>query len=333
MRHSLKFQQCRGFTLMELMVASAMSLAVIAGVLTLFANTQHSHRTQMLNRHIQENGRFALQLVGEDLRMVKYLGMNIQPGEIGTADVAGVSHCGVAGWAGNVMEPITASNNTNPYSSSCIDSDNYVVGTDVLVLRHAESDPIPTSAIAEDGIYLHSSLYSGAIFQANNAGQLDTTGEVSEISESPVSTYRMSSNAYYVRPCSDTGNNSNCGDSDDDEIPTLVREVLSGDNTVAEPLVENVENFQVLFGFDTDSDFTVDRYVNADNVTDWDDVLSVRMFVLIRSPELVAGYEDTNTYAVGDSNVTPSGSDKNHYRKLFSKTLFLRNPALDTTTI
>lgn len=49
------------------------------------------------------------------------------------------------------------------------------------------------------------------------------------------------------------------------------------------PLVEGVDNMQILYGQDTDDDGVPNRYRPAAAVTDWDDVISVRVALLLNS--------------------------------------------------
>ena len=73
--------------------------------------------------------------------------------------------------------------------------------------------------------------------------------------------------------------------------PALTRKRLSQANgqatLITEELIRDVEDFQVLYGLDTVSDAShrVDVYVTADQVTNWDLVVSVRFALLLRSHE------------------------------------------------
>ena len=312
-----------GITLLEIMIASALSGVVLVGVLTLFVNSHHNNYLHNQIRQIQENGRFALEILGEDLRMTKYLGLNIRPDTIETSGVDGATApCEGAGWAAKLEKPLFAANNYNPYSNSCIDNSNYVEGTDVLVVRRAESAPIPTSAIKSGGLYLYTSFFSGRVFEAANDEQINTD-VLSATSGNPSHVYSLSENTYFIRRCSDmsVGNKSVCG-LGDDSLPTLVRVTLSG----SQPLVENVENFQLMFGIDTDLDEAVDQIVNASEVVNWANVVAVRVYILIRSGAPIHGYSDTGSYVLGDVTFKPAGEEVKFYRKVFSQTFALRNP-------
>ena len=324
----------QGITLIELLIASTMSILVISSVITLYINSHHSARTQSFTNQIQENGRFSILSIAEDVRMAKYTGLNLFPERINTNTVDGlVFGCGGPGWAGDIGQPLFAQNNSNPYSDSCIDMDNYKPGTDVLVLRHPESQPIASSAIKKNHLYLYTSLHAGEIFSASEKSIVNSDVVSRNPSQEPTGIYKMSSNVYYIRPCSDMshGNASKC-DHLDDAIPTLVRETLSTNNTITTPMVENVEDFQLSFGLDisTPRDFTVDRYVNADEVTDWNRVMSTKIFLLIRSPNEVAGYNDSYTYVLGDKTMTPKDG---YHRKLFTQTVFIRSSDFDAISI
>jgi len=53
----------------------------------------------------------------------------------------------------------------------------------------------------------------------------------------------------------------------------------------AEELLEGIESMQILYGEDTDSDTQAERYLTANNVTTWNDVISVRLGLLVHSPD------------------------------------------------
>jgi type IV pilus assembly protein PilW len=61
-----------GLSLVELLVAMAVGLLLTAGVLTIFVNSRQTYRVQDNLSRLQENGRFALTLVGNALRMTGF---------------------------------------------------------------------------------------------------------------------------------------------------------------------------------------------------------------------------------------------------------------------
>lgn len=99
--------------------------------------------------------------------------------------------------------------------------------------------------------------------------------------------------------------------------------VLGSDQT--QPIVENVENIQILYGENTDGDVfgVADRYVPYNNVGSWDRVVSLRISVLIRTQEnnLVAAPQP---YSFNGATTTPTDR---RLRRVFTTTITLRNRA------
>ena len=98
-------------------------------------------------------------------------------------------------------------------------------------------------------------------------------------------------------------------------------------------VVEGVESMQILYGENLDGDNlqSVDAYVTADNVTDWANVISVRVTLLVQSindnlsegptPYIFNGV----TYSGVDDNPSPAD---NRLRRVFTRTITLRNRTL-----
>ena len=62
----------KGFTLVEMLIAMAASLAVLAGIYTAYQNHQRSHVTQQLVVDMQQNARAAVALMKREIRMMGY---------------------------------------------------------------------------------------------------------------------------------------------------------------------------------------------------------------------------------------------------------------------
>lgn len=98
--------------------------------------------------------------------------------------------------------------------------------------------------------------------------------------------------------------------------------------SAALPLAGGVEAFHVLYGVDTDADGAANRYVSAPNVVNMDDVVSLRIGLLMATMEDgLALQTDTRGYAVLDENVHGAGAPANdrRIRRVFSTTVNLRN--------
>lgn len=108
-------------------------------------------------------------------------------------------------------------------------------------------------------------------------------------------------------------------------VPSLFRESLSsgGSDTVAEEMVQGVENMQIQYGVDTDADALPNRYLNANQVSaaQWEnDVVTARVSLVLRSLSELASEPQAFTFL--GTEYTPTD---NYVRRVFSTTVKLRN--------
>ena len=118
--------------------------------------------------------------------------------------------------------------------------------------------------------------------------------------------------------------------------PSLFRAQLdnTGNLAAAEELIEGVESMQILYGVNTDQDIrsTADAYLTGDAVTDWQDVISVRVSLLMQSiddgtvpaPQAYT-FDGVNYAGGGAAGDLPAD---NRVRRVFTTTVSLRNRAL-----
>jgi type IV pilus assembly protein PilW len=89
-------------------------------------------------------------------------------------------------------------------------------------------------------------------------------------------------------------------------------------------VVEGVEAMQIRYGIDTDNDMFVDTYLKANAVTDWTEVRSVNIAVVVRSAEEVnPEIQQAQVFDLLGTNWT-SPADR-RTRALFTTTIALRN--------
>jgi len=112
--------------------------------------------------------------------------------------------------------------------------------------------------------------------------------------------------------------------------PTLFRNVISpGGVSATAALVEGVENIQILYGMDdtTPPDGIPERYIAANNVSDFTRVVSIRIGVMVDSVNATGTVTDqaidTDTYNVAGTTIDPQ-NDKLK-RRVFATTIQLRN--------
>jgi type IV pilus assembly protein PilW len=108
--------------------------------------------------------------------------------------------------------------------------------------------------------------------------------------------------------------------------------LVAGVDQVAQPLVDGIQNLQVEYGVDTDADGIANSYVNSADVQagtaggggpDWDNVVSVRVAVLVQGQPNVLDQAQAITYNLLGQAATPA-ADRTP-RRVFTTTIPLRN--------
>lgn len=94
----------RGFSLVELMIALLIGLIIAIGVVQIFSATRATYQLDESLARAQENGRFALEFLTQDIRHAGYAGCqkNIDPGRLNATDpaLAAQTLVGIVGIAG-----------------------------------------------------------------------------------------------------------------------------------------------------------------------------------------------------------------------------------------
>jgi type IV pilus assembly protein PilW len=62
----------QGFTLIEIMISLLLGVFLLGGVIGIFLNTKQTYRVQDGLSRLQENGRYAMEFIGRDIRMADY---------------------------------------------------------------------------------------------------------------------------------------------------------------------------------------------------------------------------------------------------------------------
>ncbi|MBI5329681.1 MAG: PilW family protein [Betaproteobacteria bacterium] len=96
---------------------------------------------------------------------------------------------------------------------------------------------------------------------------------------------------------------------------------LGNGANASQPLADNVDDFQVTYGEDTDSDYAPNQYLSAANVSTWEHVVSVRVCALIRSENGAVSSGQPYTDCSGN-NTTQADT---RLRRAFTTVVNLRN--------
>lgn len=310
-------RKAAGFTLIEMMVSITIGLGIIAGLMTVLASNSSSSRTNERTSELQTNGRYALDSMKQELRQAGYRGYTwAEPNVMSTAMGTLTGECleagaGAASFVSNIRQGIWGANDSNPFSGNCIPTASYA-GDDVLVVRRLAG--VPAAALAANTVYFHSSYGVGEVFRG-------TTAPVFTGSQTPLADFSVQIYVYYISPFTTSSTES-------PRVPALYRVALQADGSMARELVASgIEHFQVQYGrLSTVPDTRYDNAITGTSTnsapTDWDEVNSVRIWLLARNATAEPGYENTNSYAMGDQTYTVNDSFR---RQLFTTVVQLRN--------
>ena len=312
---------CKGFSLVEMMVALVITLILLSGIAQIFLSSKKSFTIQNSLGRMQENGRYAMETLVQDLRRAGYWGGNADITEIGgtQAHYTETGNCTNNTWARMLSHRIFGKDDSRA-SYGCLPADAVHRG-DVLVVRFAAPWGVggtTTPNFEDNQFYLRSSLFEGRLFLGSE--------EASNTIDSPtLRTAELVARAYFIH---ESPQNSQCPDAG--AVPSLFRLGLVNGGLVAEEIAYGVDNFQVQYGLDTDAtpDNSVDTWVDAPDVTDpnWDRVIAARIWLLVRAECPETGYTNNNSYAMGNINYTPTDTANRGYRRqLFTSTVRLRN--------
>ncbi|MBI2779430.1 MAG: PilW family protein [Gammaproteobacteria bacterium] len=337
----------RGLTLVEVMVAITISLILLAGVMQIFLSSRQTYRVQDGLARIQENGRFAMQFLSNDIRMAGYTGCASK-----TPNVRNIANdATTASFTGGVMGYEYASLPVALTATNTLASADVEANTDVLVIKRASptgtrltgnmtamNANIQIDAVTAAGMFAAGDILfisdctSADIFAATSvsggsvtitiahANDVNTDVNLGRAYQTDAEVMKMESAAYYIGK--DAANNN---------IPTLYRRRLTGGTTmVSEPLVEGVENMQILYGEDTDipTDGSANRYLpaNAPGIN-MANVVSVRVSLLLRSAEDNVTTKK-QSYTFNGATIPEAAVPDRRLRRVFTTTIRIRNKGL-----
>jgi type IV pilus assembly protein PilW len=341
----------QGFSLIELMLAMVIGLIIIGGVMSLYISTRNTQRVSEDQLQLISDARFVINTISDDMRLAAYWGpasvtssirctkKDSDPANTGaTCTGSGAlplatGDCEDSWYIDLDNNAISASDNSSNYTNTCT-TQNYKAGTDVLGVHYADPVTIqsyPTNLLAANVTYIRSNYDVGALFIGS---VIPTTGAYSGLNlwgntlanKDVTQNRKLVANVYYVSNDSD----SVVG------VPSLHRvELTPGPVMTDNMLLSGVADLQFEYGIDTDDDGSADTDVNASSLasallnakgqTDWSRLLSVKIWVLMRSPrvdrDLPAGAQ---TFTLGNKGAITYNDGHRYY--MVSSVVNLRNP-------
>ena len=347
----------KGFTLVELMISLSIGLVLFAGVISIFIGMRTTSAETSSYGELQENGRFAISVLTEDLLRQNFWGdlsgdlndeiLSSTPDAPGNeCNGNGLNNGTFPAGAGyfRTLWGQTIAGNLNPMG--CFSDPTYSrVGSDIIQFKRVISNPVVATSVDDYYLIVNSSI--GGIFTADKATNayaaslaVDAADDAAAaaIIEAAAATkgtslinaarmWEYQHHVYYIKD-KVVGSNS---------VPTLIQGRLAGGSMVFSPVIDGIEMIRFMYGVDDDTEpglpgyGTVDSYISADNITDdiWNNtggtrILAVKIFVLARGVLPDTKYTNTNSYQLGDFTYNPNPDD-NFRRLLFTTTVSLYN--------
>ena len=356
----------RGFTLVEVMVAITIGLIVLAAVAQIFATSRGTYRLEENLARVQESGRFAVEFLTRDLRMAGYAGcVNINQALNANANYTATNHLNPSTppeatnfMPGEHLRGFHYNDGTGdwepPLPTGIFSTGEVNANTDVVLIRRGSPNPmrVTTPYMVTDASALQlpvgNDLQIGDIVMVSDCTNVDifqiTGPDVPDTSGTLNHNTGTGTPGNATQPLSKTY----AGDAEIMELftqlyyvgtgasgePALMRKDLAGGTFgPGQELVEGVESLRVLYGEDTNGDRSADIYVLPAAVTDWTRVVSIRVGLLVRTPQQSGQDPDTRVYnLLADAGSTADDFDPvddKRQRRLFSSTIQVRNMRTD----
>lgn len=314
-------------SLVELLVAMAIGLALLSALVTIYVNGNRSNLEMERSVRQLDNGRFAMEVIGEDLKMAGYYGdVVVQDLSFGPVDAcaAAVADLGWSTVARTGPVAITGLDDAAADAAACLT--DRLDGTPALLVRRVDTARVAVGAIDGTSPYLQTSRCEAddvnTPFVLSSAAADLTLRTLGCGAANTVQRYLT--RIYYVASCNECGI---------DNVPTLKVAELRAGAFAVDALAEGVEDISFEFGFDTNADGSADIYglglnpdldpaTTADN--DWGNVVAARVFLLTRTTEATPGYTSDRTFNLGLAGVR-NPPDDNFKRRVYVMTNRLNN--------
>jgi type IV pilus assembly protein PilW len=305
-----------GFTLVELLVALALSLLLVGASLQAYLAAKRALLWQAASSRLDADGHWALALISRDLRMAGYFAGAALP----AAAPDGRPHCSDGDswplrpaalelWSAAMLRAGTP-------RLDCLPLADLQEGSDIAALRRVDGAATWGPYSDRDRRGADRTQWYLAVGPAGEA-RLHWQGEGVPVppAENPGFSYwAYRARIYYVRSYSSMR---------DDGIPTLCVERLLGRGMRSECLVEGVEKFRVEVLVDGDGDGTPERLLGPGSAFDPSEITHVQLHFLMRSVHAPGVSKRPTQLRLGAERVTvaPDG----HLRRVYSATVALRN--------
>jgi type IV pilus assembly protein PilW len=289
-----------GFSLVELMIALTIGLAVLSVLATVFQQTSSGRADLDRITRLVENSRFAVDIIADDVKHAGFYGTFLPPSDAIFTDAspcdwdtADVSRLGWQPTVPPLRFPAQLQGWDDPGAATvtlnCLP--DRVPGTDVLAVRRVSSQTVTPAQVNIRNVYVQASqcINDPTFLRVTNTAAQFTLRTAACDVANLAAIRRYFVRVYYVASCNE------CAPSDG--IRTLKRMEIVENVVRVVSLAEGVENAQFEYAFDIDDDGTPNQYLTFTGVAGptslWSNVVAVRAHILMRSTE--AGLAATTT--------------------------------------
>lgn len=312
-----------GFSLIELMVSMGLGIIILFAVSELFVNNNRVRNELELGSRQIENGRYAVQLLADEVSNAGFFGESGAQPFPAVADFPPACFASEANLVASLGAPIFGEGQV-PIADAPACLTGFKGGNSYLSLRRASTCAVGSAGC--DGFVANQyhlqvaacqSEDPGTILLANTDAALNKQSRKCDGTLAPK--YRYLNHIYYV--------------NQDDR---LVRaEFFMNAGTIEYDIVElvdGVEQINFEYGIDSTGDGVPDEFSSSPPasplaIAEWGDVVAVRIWVLTRNTQTSPNHEDTNTYSLGDLVIDGADLPVGFKRQVFSSTVRLNNIA------
>lgn len=274
-----------GVTLIELLISLAIGMVVVVAVLVSFVDSGKVSRFQTAVGQMNQDAQVALNLLTREVQMAGY----ISPGQ--TLGAPALFGCDSTSGTVPFISPSAAG------AMTCNAATGTTFSSAIEVVYEADDKTTVPQGVAKT--------------------PSDCLGTGITVS----GTIYITRNRYYVNTSSSGRRELHCASP--------------AGGGVAQPLIENVEDMQLWYGVTTTAvptqviryakagkDASTANTVNALGAAEWNNVMSVRICLLMRSAEPILTGDDTLTYL--DCNSAPQTSADKYLRRAYFTTATVR---------
>lgn len=287
--------------MVEVTVALAIGLVIVAAMSALFVGNSHSRREVQLSADVIENGRYAIDLMNRELSQTGFYGPLVAP----TGTTVAICSVALADWGASLAVHAVGLNNADA-DPACL---SRKAGTDAIFVQRASTCAVGDAqceAESASQAYLQVSEcgpeYSSTPFVVAAGGSSSLTLKSKDCAAATADRRKLIRRIYYVSA---------------NEVLSYVDVRLDG---VSDPvsLVEDVEQLQISYAFDANGDGTAECFAAtlAGCVgADWTQVVGARLWILARSDTASRNTAGTTQFVMDDTTVNVAASSSGNFKR------------------